>query len=109
MLMTESIPQGCHACLYLATGEPVIRCLRGWVFPRHLLGACHAACARPSLLHGSILRLCGESEFHLLGPDPRPSREVQKPHLTQSIIAPFLEQEKVKKSFLSYCEFFFFH
>lgn len=27
MLMKEKIPQGCQACLNLATGEPVIRCL----------------------------------------------------------------------------------
>lgn len=89
MLMTESIPQGCHACLYLATGEPVIRCLRGWVFPRHLLGACHAAFARLSLSQGSILRLCGESEFRLLGPDPRPSLEVHKPISLNQSLLPF--------------------
>ena len=61
------------------------------VFPRHL----------PS---------CMCLEFHLLGPDPCPSQDMHRPHLTRSIVAPFLEQEQVlKKLFYPIVNFFCWH
>lgn len=58
MLMTEKIPQGCQACLYLATGEPVIRCLEDVSFLVICKATFHAVFAQPPLYHtGNTERL----------------------------------------------------
>lgn len=51
MLMTESIPQGCQACLYLATGEPVIRCLKDGLFLGIYEATFNTVFAQPPLSH----------------------------------------------------------
>lgn len=47
MLMKDKIPQGCQACLNLATGEPVIRCLEDGLSVGIYEATFHAAFTQP--------------------------------------------------------------
>lgn len=47
----ENTTGGCQACLYLATGEPVIRCLEDGLFLGIYEAVFHSALAQPLLSH----------------------------------------------------------
>lgn len=90
MLMKDKIPQGCQACLNLATGEPVIRCLEDGLSVGIYEATFHAAFTQPPLSYVAPSDFMMESEFYLLGPDPRP-------YLTHS----------VSLNVINYCVIFF--
>lgn len=75
MLMKDKIPQGCQACLNLATGEPVIRCLEDGLSLSIYEATFHAAFTQPPLSHRLFILIVfvTEPEFSLLGSDPHPS------------------------------------